>query len=150
MAALVVAFLNWGFDPDLPGGRSAFLHEILAMLRAVDSGLLAYLFLIIGFMAWFPVRMRRNVALLLVGFVPFFLGEWVAFLGNNLSAAYGDFGDLFELMVQTVCAVSWAMLLNRAGEQTETITGHRWNRAKMAQLSEQLDSINASLVRMGQ
>ncbi len=148
-AALVIAFANWGLDPTVPEGRSPLLHETLAMFRAASSGLLAYLFLVIGFMAWFPVRMRRNVAILLLGFVGVFIGDWFTAFVNNLAPDHGDWADILAIGIQMVCAVAWATLLSRTGEQTQTITGHRWNHAEMIRLSEKLDSINASLARSG-
>ena len=146
---LAFSFLNWAFDPTLPEGRSPMLHETLAAVRAVTSGLFAYLLLLIGFMGWFPVRMRRNVAFLLVGLAAYFSARWLALLGSNLSPDDTSRMRVFELAVVAACAVSWTFLLTREGERTQTITGHRWNPAEMARLSKKLDAINTGLVRMG-
>lgn len=148
VACVAFALANWALDPELPPGRSPALHHSVALLRAVTAGLFGYLLLLVAFMGWFPVRMRRNVLFLLVGLAGFFAARWTMLLGANVSPASTGWMNLFEVSVTAICTVSWVMLLNREGERIETVTGHRWNPAELERVSQQLDAINAGLARL--
>jgi hypothetical protein len=147
-ACVAFAVVDWALDPEPPSGRSLALHQSVAVMRAVTSGLFGYLLLLVIFMGWFPVRMRRNVSYLLVGLTGFFAARWTMLLGANVSPANTGWMNLFEVSATASCTISWAMLLNREGERIETITGHRWNPAEMERVSRQLDAINAGLARL--
>jgi hypothetical protein len=140
----------WVIDPPVPDGRDASLHYLIAAERAVTTGLFVFVAALGSFLLWFPVRMRRNVALYICGFVPYFGSRWISFTAMNLSPVSTHLMNLLDGSVVLVCLLYWTATINPAGEAASTVTGIRWNPGEVERLSRQLDAINASLSRSNQ
>jgi hypothetical protein len=117
----------------------------------MDLSMAIFLILISLFMAWFPVRMRRNVLIYITGFIVWSLSRSAAvhlgtrFPGNKpvmLSI------NLVEMFIGIGCLLYWLLGLRREGEARTAVVGHLWNRAEAERLTEQLDAINEGLARM--
>src|SRR5258708_4191984 len=84
----VIAVVGLYFGPPVPPGRGPALHYFLSFERTMDSVLAAFLIVISLFMLWFPLRIRRNAALYLGGFVAYFLAHGPALLAMNAWPPY--------------------------------------------------------------
>ena len=118
--------------------------------RTMDAWMAVFLLFISCFLAWFPVRLKRNVALYVGGFLAWFLARSSELLLINLMPE--RFIDTFSigiLLVELACLMVWLVGLCPQGEEVTTLTGHRWNPGAMDRLTGQLGSINASLARLG-
>jgi hypothetical protein len=146
-ASALVALALAKLDPSVPWLHRHLLQHFFTFERTVDFTLLIYLLIISVFMAWFPVRIRRNVAIFIGGFVAYFASECAGlFLVNRaLRAAQGLHSMM--LAVSLGCVVSWIMAIRPRTQEAMAVTGIRWNPAALAKLSRQLESINASLAR---
>jgi hypothetical protein len=128
--------------------RGAFLVNFLRAERSVDLVAFIVLILIAGFLLWFPVRARRNVAVWLGGFLLYSFSRWTGLLLTN---RYPQFTHELYVVMQAAslaCLVGWSLLLKRAGEKEIVVTGHTWDHAQAERLTVQIDAINSRLVRM--
>jgi hypothetical protein len=144
-AAVAVAGLT--IDRYVPPGHSAILHRFNSFERTMDTWLVIFLILISLFMTWFPVRLKRNSVLYIVGFVIYFLSRSAGLLLLNLYPQGDLLINSFMISIASACLLTWSVGLKAAGERITTIIGHRWDPASMDRLTGQLDSINARLIR---
>lgn len=148
-AAAGIAALGLLFDRTVPPGRSVVLYRVFAFERTMDSFVLIFLVLITLFMTWFPVRMKRNVAFYLVGFmVQFFARSEGLLLLNVLSKQLENALNIAMLAISTTCLLVWLFAFGEEGEKVTTVIGHRWDPGAMDRVSGQLDAINASLMKL--
>jgi hypothetical protein len=144
-----IAALGLLFDPTVPAGRSVILYRFFSFERTMDTWVLIFLLLIALFMIWFPVRMKRNVTFYLVGFMVQFLARSAGLLLLNvLSRRVEDVLNVVMLGISSICLLVWLFAFGEAGEKATTVVGHRWDPGAMDRLSGQLDSINASLMKL--
>ncbi len=92
-AAALIAGSGLALDSTVPQGRwlsgsvsGRVLYRFLSFERTMDAWLLIFLLLIMLFMTWFPVRLKRNLALYIGGFVVFFMANAAVRLLVNLLA----------------------------------------------------------------
>jgi hypothetical protein len=133
----------------VPPGQSPLLHHFFAFERTMDACLLIFLLLIGFFITWFPVRLKRNVALYIGGFLIYSLARSSGLLLLNiLPSQFAWPLGLAMLFVSPACLLAWLLMLQPEGERATVLLGHRWNPAAIGRLTDQLDSINASLARL--
>jgi hypothetical protein len=128
-----------------------YLRAYLLFEQTMDGTIAIFLIIISAFMAWFPVRMRRNVILYAGGFIVWSLSRSAAvhivnqWSGNKAVNLAVNLVDMFIIMG---CLLVWFLGLRREGESRTAVVGHLWNRAEADRLTEQLDAINDSLERL--
>jgi hypothetical protein len=145
LAAISVAAVGLLLEPATPRGQNPVAHTLQAIEGAVDSMVLAFLGAAVLFLLWFPVKVRRNVAVCIGGFVFYWFQRWaVLLLLNWYPGYYKTLGEV-ALVLQLVCLVLWILAIRPEGEIVTTVTGHRWNPAGTEHLLGQLDAINARL-----
>jgi hypothetical protein len=149
-AALIPAV---GLLVDRPGHGQTdrYLHAVYLFEQTMDSTIAIFLILISLFMAWFPVKLRRNVIIYISGFIVWSLTRSAAaHLANqfpqNLIAV--RIISLVQMCIGLGCLLLWLGGLQREGETRTAVVGHLWNRAEADRLTEQLDAINDSLARL--
>jgi hypothetical protein len=126
------------------------LRYVLIIDRGVTSSLALFLILMSGFLASFPVKLSRNVIVYSIGYTVFFLTVASAVLVRNISGEdYIVAVNIANEVLLIACLAVWAYLLNRRGEATPAVVPH-WAPAREQYLIEQLDAINASLMRAQQ
>jgi hypothetical protein len=149
VTAACVAALGLLVDSTVPPGRSVILYRFFSFERTMDTWVLIFLVVICMFMTWFPVRMKRNVAFYLGGFMLLFLARSAGLLLLNvLSPGRHDVLNNAMLSISFLCLVVWLYAFGQAGERATTVVGHRWDPSDMDRVSGQLDSINASLMKL--
>jgi hypothetical protein len=148
-AGTLAAASTWLIDRPVPPRQSPTLYHFFSFERTMDVWLFIFLLIVTAFMTWFPVRLKRNVSCYIGGFVIYFCARSVGlflqnFLAHESTPALGN----AMLTVSFVCLLAWTLVLNRQGEETTVIVGHRWNPGEMQHLTDQLDAINQSLSRL--
>ncbi|HEX5431163.1 MAG TPA: hypothetical protein VFW83_04305 [Bryobacteraceae bacterium] len=131
-----------------PGGFP-ILRAFYRFERTMDSIVLVFLAIIAVFLLWFPVKMRRNVAIYIAGFLIYFFERWAGLLLVNLWPARNGQISVAMLSVSFACLVVWLALLRREKSDILTVTGRRRSGAEADRLAGQLDAINTRLVRFG-
>lgn len=147
MAAAVIASGGLLLDNSTPGRRRQLLHHFLTFERTMHAWMLVFLLLIMTFMVWFPVQLRKNTVLYLTGFVVYFLARSLGLLVTSLSPELTGYMSLAMLLVASACMLIWTFALRPAGETQTIVVGHRWDPGAMDHLLGQLTAINNRLLR---
>lgn len=100
------------------------------------------------FLLWFPVKVRRNVAICLGAFAFYLFHRWAGLLLVNLYPKSSDAVNAVLLVLSFACVALWTLAVRPEGEIVITVTGHHWNPAETEHLLGQLDAINTRLERM--
>lgn len=147
--AAVVAAGGLIIHPAIPPRRSPIMFRFLSFEQTMDAWMLIFLILLSLFTVWFPVRLKRNVTVYIVGFMIYFLSRTSGLLLTNvMPERFTHPIAVVMLCVSFLCLTAWAVGLSPAGEHSTAMVGHRWNPRAIAGLTRQLDSINASLERL--
>lgn len=148
LAVVVSIAVSW---PELQSQQSAQYRYLMAMFivhRVVFGTLLLLLLSLGGFLAWFPVRLRRNLIYYAVGFLVYFFGTAVLLLVHNvLGAKLAMALSNVNLLVSNIVRVFWIVKLRASGEDMSISIGRRWNREQAEEAVRQLESINDALAR---
>jgi hypothetical protein len=151
LGSAVIAGGGLVFDRSLPEGQAWILHQFFSFERTMDTWLAVSLLMISGFIGWFPVIMRQNVALYIGGFMVHFLSRAAGLLLINvMPVRYANALAAGTMIIPLACVLSWLFRLKQEGERQTTVIGHRWDPDAMQRLTGQLDSINANLARLYQ
>ncbi len=130
-----------------PLGRTVGLMFVLN--RAICTAALIALFAILCFILWFPVVMPKNLAVFSVGFSVYFSAtatSWLTWsLGANTSL---DVVDDIVMVILSLCYIYWLIFITPEGETQPVRMGHSWHLAEQQKLMGQLESLNASLLRV--
>jgi hypothetical protein len=146
-AALIPA-IGLLVDHPAHGQTDRYLHAVFLFEQTMDSTIAIFLIIISVFIAWFPVKLRRNVIIYIGGFIVWSLTRSAeVHLANqfpkNLRAI-----SLVQLCIGLGCLLVWLTGLRHEGETRTAVVGHLWNRAEADRLTQQLDAINDSLARL--
>jgi hypothetical protein len=145
LGALALAAAGLLLQPPRSVNQGAFSHYFYAIEGALDSMVGLFLVTATLFLLWFPVKVSRNVALIMGGFVFTLAQEWAGLLLVNLYPKSMYSVDAGMLILQFGCLIIWTAAIQIRGETTTTVTGHRWKPEEMERLLGQLDAINRRL-----
>lgn len=103
----------------------------------------------VAFLIWFPVPLSKNVSAYALGYALFFSVKTLGLFTLNLRGmpAVAQGVSLFTILTVLLCYGYWIYTLRREGENIPVVLGHSWNPASQQRLSQQLQAINASLMR---
>jgi hypothetical protein len=101
-----------------------------------------------AFLAWFPVEIRKNLVVYIMGFLVYFLARWSVLMLFLRRTPNSEWLNVALYAIILVCIGFWIHAMQRAGEEEKTTTGYHWNPEEMARLKGQLDEINDSLERL--
>jgi hypothetical protein len=104
--------------------RGALLVRFLRLERSVDLFVLIVLISLAGFLLLYPVRVRRNVAIWLWGFLLYSSSRWAGLLLNNRFLQLTRELNIAMLAVSLGCLIGWSLMLDREGEKEIMVTGH--------------------------
>lgn len=126
---------------------------LLDLFMISERGVLSALTLmIIGmslFLAWFPIKLPRNVLLHCIVFAAFFLSKASILLYRNVAKSnVAVEWRSAALVIGIVCLVVWIAGLRKPGEVRLTVSHGIWNPEKEEALMIQLKGINAALGRL--
>jgi hypothetical protein len=129
------------------GGLSSNFAVSLALGRAADTAILAFLVALGLFAGWFPVRMKRNVASLLIGFMGLFLSQWIGKLAASTSTDGKGLGGLFMSVLFVAITLYWVTSLTQDGEAEAVSPVPAWNPQLLEQRTRELHQIQVQLSR---
>ncbi|HVO96897.1 MAG TPA: hypothetical protein VMT15_02475 [Bryobacteraceae bacterium] len=126
--------------------RGFFLFE-----QTMGAIMAIFLVLLSIFLAYFPVRLRRNVFVYSSGFIVWAVTHSVAVFLVNHSPGDNRFRatvNLSQAFIQAGCLLFWLAGLQQEGELRTAVVGHIWSRAEADRLTELLEAINSRLERL--
>jgi hypothetical protein len=149
-AVTVAAVLAMGtlFLKPLPDSPYMLLETYLTVERAINFSLFCFVVLLMGFLAWYPVRLPRNALVHSAIFSLFFGVKAVALLARTMAGP-----DITRAVSTAVLCVSlaslalWFFFLNSAGEQIPVRSSYRRDPVDEERLMRQLEMINRTLLR---
>jgi len=149
LVALAVAALTLGIDAR---GAALWVYPPVLLLhlfdRMVSSTVAFFLVLLTAFLVWFPVPLKRNVVVYSLGYSLYFVSRSLALLLRNVAGpSFVDMSSIINLSISILCVLAWAFLLRADGEQERVVVGHKWSPGEAERLVEQLNSLNATLLR---
>ena len=145
--ALCIAILASLLLLILENTPETLVGKFLIFRRAIVSSLLLFVFLMTAFLVYFPIPLNRNVLVYFIGYAFYFLGISAALFARNIGVTQTPLVNTILLVITTSSFLSWILFLNRDGERKAVTFGHRWDRGDEARLLQQLESINAALLR---
>jgi hypothetical protein len=149
--AAVFPFALLWIDRSVYTGRHPFIRAFLLFEQTTDGTMAVFLILISIFIAWFPVRLRRNVLIYMSGFIAWALSRSVAMHFINRQYTNQGIRDAFDIaqsLIETGCLLLWLIGMRRLGEARTAVVGHIWNRQEAERLTEQLNAINDGIARL--
>ena len=116
--------------------------------RVISTAALAVLLLTLAFVLWFPVQMPRNLVFFSFGFLVYFafktgLSLAHSFLPADIAVQMGT----LNMLIIDLCFLYWAITIRRDGEIVPIRIGHNWRKTEQQRLLEQLEGMNAALLR---
>lgn len=124
------------------------VQRFLMVERGVDSALVILLLLLLVFLALLPIPLSRNVVIHSILYATYFLsGSIGIFIANVTSAGTTTVISACLMGVSFLCLTAWNALLSRAGETKVAVMPKPLPAAYEQRLVEQLESINATLLR---
>jgi hypothetical protein len=148
-ACIVFGLFSFLTDPAPPSDRSQHLHLVIAMTRAATTAVLLFELLLGAFAGWFPVAMKRNIARLLIGLMVLYSVDWINMLLANGSTINMRWSNVVPLLASLTIVAYWLASLDRAGEGQSASALPAWNPARLAEMTDQLDEMQAHLSRRG-
>lgn len=115
--------------------------------RAIMFSLVLFLLLLTAFLVYYPIPLKRNVIVYVIGYAVYFLMKASAIFINNIGYYWNRELSNVRMVACFACLVFWFFALNRRGEAKTVILGHQWNTQDEDRLLAQLKAINASLAR---
>lgn len=146
--AAAIAAAGFWLDRQGDPSRPAVLRHFASLERTMDSWMLLFLLTIGIFMLWFPVPLKRNAFWYIGGFILYFFARSVGLVWTNASPRLMARLDYAMIGTQILCLLVWIAVLRPAGEEITTVMGHRWNAGAAGRLQNQLNAINAALLRL--
>jgi hypothetical protein len=145
--AAAVALSGIRLDFTMLPGQYPDIHRFLTFERSMNFLTLLFLLIVSALLLWFPIRVRRNIAVYISGFVLFSASRSFGLLLYNLRPQDGRLISTVLLGLTLLCLLIWIAGIQPEGELVTATPGYRSNPETMHRLSRQLDSINAALTR---
>ena len=133
---------SWGNE------KSKLLFWCTTVERGVDFSLVIFLLLILIFLTRYPVALNRNIIVHCIVYTVFFLGTSMTILVRDVVGheVMHQLNSVLEV-IGIGCYLVWIFCLTRAGESRITMLRHNWSPDDEQRLIEQLNNINATLLR---
>ncbi|HWR50224.1 MAG TPA: hypothetical protein VN428_03900 [Bryobacteraceae bacterium] len=147
--AVAIAALSLGADLSSES-EYPLLRYWTVIDRGVQSSLVLFLLFITLFLAWYPIKLSRNVVVHSIVYAAYFVTGASGVLIRNFwggSALIAEAVNLGLSSATLLCLIAWSFLLKPSGEHVTIAKRPQWSAADEAHLIAQLSSINASLLR---
>jgi hypothetical protein len=103
--------------------RGVLLVRFLRLERYVDLFAFIALISLAGFLLLYPVRVRRNVAIWLGGFLLYSFSRWTGLVLTNGFPQLTHELSVAMLAALLACRIGWSLMLDRQGEKEIVVTG---------------------------
>jgi hypothetical protein len=124
------------------------LIAVFVLNRAVAMAALLVFACILAFILWFPVEMRRNLAVFSVGLVIYFATKVALLLARSyLSHENTRVLSTTMAFVVAACFAYWIVAITPHGQAVQVRWGHSWRLDEQRRLMTQLESMNTALLR---
>lgn len=134
--------------PSAGNDASRLLFWCTTVERGVVFSLVIFLLLILLFLAIYPVALGRNILVHSVVYTIFFLGiSMMILIRNVVGHEIMHQLNTVVLLMNLACYAGWIFFLTHEGENRITTLRHNWTPSEEQRLIDQLNHINATLMR---
>lgn len=141
--AITVALMILVLEPVPPG----ILPRFYTFQSTIVSSLVLFVFLITGFLVYYPIPLNRNVIYYSIGYAFYFTSKALLLILHNTGHGQNRALSFAMLAVSTACLLFWIFALSPRGEKKTVIFGHQWNLKDEQHLLQQLREFNETLLR---
>jgi hypothetical protein len=146
--AALLALSGVRLDTIIMPGQYAAIHRFATFERSMNFVVLVYLLVISSLLLWFPIRVRKNILVYMLGFVLFSASRsFGLLLANLLPERSTRLISTILLGLTLLCLLIWIVGIRPEGERMTTTPGYRRNPEMVRRLTGQLDAINSALAR---
>jgi hypothetical protein len=147
--AAMIALAGITLDARVLPGHYSGIQRFVTFERSLNFVILLFLLLISILLLWFPIKVRRNIAVYITGFVLFAATRsFGLLLLNLLPQKFTVPVSTIMLALTLLCLLIWLVGIRPEGERETATPGYRSNPKAMQRLTRQLDAINATLARI--
>lgn len=116
--------------------------------RVISTSALVVLVVILAFVLWFPVQLPKNLVNMSFALVLYFAIQNALLLARPVFAPiFGTALSAVDTVLLGVCFLFWLVTITPADEHAQVRLGHVWEPSQQKRLVEQLESMNAALLR---
>ncbi|MDQ6758637.1 MAG: hypothetical protein M3Z32_02080 [Acidobacteriota bacterium] len=116
--------------------------------QPIISSLIFFVFLITGFLFYYPIPLNRNVIHYTIGYAIYFSSKAVLlFLNSGHGQYWNRIMSCVMLGVSAGCLLFWVFALTREGEIKPRSPGGSWTKDEQDRVLGLLSALNASLLR---
>lgn len=116
--------------------------------RVISTATLIAMLVILAFVLWFPVQMPKNLVLFSFTFVlDFAFRNALLLVRPSVSRQTAGFLSAADTTLLGICFLFWTLFLTPAGQRVQMRIGHGWEPSEQKRLVEQLETMNAALLR---
>jgi hypothetical protein len=150
LVAMAVCLLLAGGSLVVDLGNSNPLYPVLGLVNSIRRGvafsLVLFIIVMTGFIAYYPIPLKKNTVIHAALSVVYFLGTTMGVFYRNLLGPSVARPLSMALGAITACVLfGWVFLLRIEGEERMKRVGMKWSDEQELHLLEQLQSINDSL-----
>jgi hypothetical protein len=124
-----------------------YMARFFTFESTIVSSLVLFVFLITGFLVYYPIPLNRNVIFYSIGYAFYFTSKALALFLRNTGHEWDALFSFSLMGVSTACLIFWIFSLSQQGEKKTVVIGHKWNQKDEQRVMEQLDAINRALMR---
>ncbi len=126
-----------------PNDSFKILFYYTAVERILDIGMVVFLLIMTVFLAWYPFTLNRNILVYFAGWAFSFIARSAAVViplatGRHITRTT----NLVLEVVDLLCMMMWLVLINKAGENAERVSGYNWQPEHREQVRAQLQAMN--------
>ncbi|MGI8745288.1 MAG: hypothetical protein ACR2NN_22490 [Bryobacteraceae bacterium] len=146
-AALVIAILLSVLLVGIEQTPKNIISYLFGVERPIVTSLFCFVFLITGFLVYYPIPLNRNVIFYTIGYAIYFTSKATTLFMRNTGSRPDMILGLVMLAVSTGCLIFWIFALTRKGEEAKLTIGRGLTAQDEERLRQQLEAINASFSR---
>ncbi len=116
--------------------------------RVITTVALIVLLCILAFVLWFPVRIPRNLVVFSFSYIGYFGAHTGLLLMRDLSHSFDPYYlSMADGILLSCCFFFITVAVRKSGEAVPLRIGHRWEPSQQQKLVQQLEAMNASLLK---
>ena len=140
--SIITLIPSWGNE------TSRLMFWSTTVERGVLFSLVIFLLLIFIFLSRYPVELNRNIIVHSIVYTVFFLGvSMTIFIRNVVGYEVAREINNVVIVISAACYMVWIFFLTRRGESRIVKLRHSWTEEDEQRLIDQLNNINATLLR---
>jgi hypothetical protein len=148
IVAVALSAASFWLTSAAPPDNAPVIRYYTLIERGVDSSLVIFLLILVAFLAWYPVPLRRNALAHSIVYCVFFISNTGVLLVRNIAGLQvHEMVNTGVLAISSICVLAWLFLFSREGETRKASLRNYFQPGDEMRAIEQLGALNRSLTR---